>query len=339
IKSNALLSDNSPVSKINLDNGTFKFGDDVSTNPKYISYDGNNLTLVGGNVISLTDTNISVTVGDTTPVSAGGQGADFATLNEALEYMSKFRIIKKADNSTLSGNITIKSGHIINYSINLYNVDLSWVSITAEDSNVSVNISEFRFIDISNSKAPFISGFVFENISTTNFPDGLVMDNSTIMLSYSGFKNFNNNIRAQNNSFLGGYNLVLSNAKLDALTLNSSNAFLGSVDFSNALNYAIQAQNSCKVIATESNFDFCDDAIICSGNSTLDISGSDLQQATGAIEISELSFLNAKDCLFHSFVSPNIIVSDGGIINAKNVTGANFNQTTNTITGNGIIFN
>ncbi|MDK2790611.1 MAG: hypothetical protein PWP15_1118 [Methanothermococcus sp.] len=49
IKSNALLSDGTtPVSKINVDDGTFKFGDDVSTTKKYISYNGANLEIVGG---------------------------------------------------------------------------------------------------------------------------------------------------------------------------------------------------------------------------------------------------------------------------------------------------
>ncbi len=55
IKSNALLSDGTtPVSKINLDDGTFKFGDDYSTNPHYIKYDSN------GNLIIKAGANVAI---------------------------------------------------------------------------------------------------------------------------------------------------------------------------------------------------------------------------------------------------------------------------------------
>ncbi len=55
IKSNALLSDGAtPVSRISLDDGTFKFGDDYSTNPHYIKYDSN------GNLIIKAGANVAI---------------------------------------------------------------------------------------------------------------------------------------------------------------------------------------------------------------------------------------------------------------------------------------
>jgi hypothetical protein len=54
IKSNSLLPNNQPVSRISLDDGTFKFGDDYSTNPHYIKYDSN------GNLIIKAGANVAI---------------------------------------------------------------------------------------------------------------------------------------------------------------------------------------------------------------------------------------------------------------------------------------
>jgi hypothetical protein len=299
-----------------------------------------NFTLVGGtleatNAFLWTDTNIEVTV---------GTNGDFATLNEALEYMSKFMIIKRADNISLKGMITILSGHIIDYPINIENIDLSWVTITAVDAYVSVNVDGYTFINVFNAKAPLIAYVVFENINpAVNYQTGIRLTQSTIEFkgddtNKAGFKNFTTNISVEKASTVTGTKIDFTNGSA-GLYIADSTFIADRVNFSKDTSggLAIQTNGSCDITATDSFFVNCVNGIIIGGTTKLDLARSDLSTA-GAIKAYDLSKADLQFCYFNPSISPNIEVHNGSQVNITGSTGANPSQPLNTLTNNGIIF-
>jgi hypothetical protein len=321
IKSNALLSDGTtPVSRINVDDGTFKFGDDVSANPKYIKYDSNgNLIIKGGqleatNAMLWSDTDISVTV---------GTNGDFATLNEALEFMSKFMIIKRADGSRLHGNIYLLSGYEQTEQLSFYDVNLNWVTITSEDINVNVSFSASSIIYAVNSILPkFEIHFDFNN---NNFPSPFgfcYLENSFIQIGVPNSVNKFGFSNAQSYGFM----VLEEGSKI--LTYGST---FENID-------GIKLQNS-KVISKNLKYLNNRNEILCDYNSYVDLGNTDF---TGTISsniiANNLSIVNANSCIFNSSVSPNVEVNGGSQINVTDSTGVNGNIPVNTIDRKGIIF-
>ena len=195
-----------PISKFNLDNGTFKVGK-RSVN-KYIEYNGTDLIIKGGvleatNAYLWSDSNILVTV---------GTRGTFQTLNQALEFMSKFMIIHHADGQQLKGEIKILSGTTISERIALYDVNLGWVTITSEDSTVYVNFNESSpFLYIKNSVSPKI-GTLFSGInSEAPIWSGMQLVNSSVFILHNcGFTRFYTNLRLTQNSFAVGEDNIIS---------------------------------------------------------------------------------------------------------------------------------
>jgi hypothetical protein len=91
---------------------------------KYILFDGVNF-----------DFGINTSIGNTTDRTVTvGSGEDYPTINEALEDLSK--VYASYKNGGFTATIELKTGYIINESIGVFGVDLSWITIISVDSVV-----------------------------------------------------------------------------------------------------------------------------------------------------------------------------------------------------------
>lgn len=313
-----------PITEIDLDNGDyFKMG--RKSDGQYIEYKKDpvtgeyNFTLVGGqleasNALLLSDTDINVTVGST---------GDFATLNDALEYMSKFMIIKRADGSRLHGNIYLLSGYEQTEQLSFYDVNLNWVTITSEDINVNVSFSASSIIYAVNSILPTLE--IHFDFNNNNFPSPFgfcYLENSFIQIGVPNSVNKFGFSNAQSYGFM-----VLEEGSR-ILTYGST---FENID-------GIKLQNS-KVISKNLKYLNNRNEILCDYNSYVDLGNTDF---TGTISsniiANNLSIVNANSCIFNSSVSPNVEVNGGSQINVTGSTGVNGNIPVNTIDRKGIIF-
>jgi hypothetical protein len=261
------------------------------------------------------DTDITVTVGNTTPIDQGGQGADFATLNDALEYMSKFMIIYKSDNQILKGQIKLLSGVKINKKLSFHNVDLSWVTIISEDSTVEIDTNSSECIYAENSKLPtFMTHF-----NVTSGSEDIIISNSDL--------EFNDGEAAIKNGIDNFYAMYIRRG-------SEFRAF--SSDFNNAT--AVYLNNS-RFISTNIKYKNCDFGIRVYYTSIADLEGADFTGTTNfSLNVRHMSQVNAQYCIFDSSISPNITVGYGSQVNITGSTGANPSQPLNTLTSDGIIF-
>jgi hypothetical protein len=185
IKSNALLPDGSPVSKINLDDGTFKFGDDVSATPKYISYDGNTVLLKGGTLelssdageINFIDSgwlfrdigtfsfhkNLAKIISLQNNSGAGFELLEYRNLQYSVnnvEYVSNGLLISESSNISqtfnLSFNFANSEGKIFLQAVKQYQ------SNNIITSKVSTNLSTQLYKNIGTDNIGGISGISFD---------------------------------------------------------------------------------------------------------------------------------------------------------------------------------
>jgi hypothetical protein len=315
-----------PVTEIDLDNGDyFKMG--RKSDGQYIEYNGEELVLVGGNIVNLTDTEINVTV---------GSGGDFATLNEALEYMSKFMIIKRADNTKLTGNINILTGYQETESLEFYNVDLSWVTITSQDTEVLVNRPNgTRFLRAEFSKLPTFK--ILFNMNNGHFYDSISdsfcfvhLLNSTVkferVLSPNyvepGFYNFDTNE--------ANYFEVYENSQVFAnfATFNNISGII--VENSKWISYSVDVKNSYR-------------GFIFRNSSFGDITSTNFDGTNNGYNVfaEKASVVNASNCYFADFSSQpqsNVGIIEGSFISIYNSSNAKPTRTVNTLSSQGVIF-
>jgi len=69
-----------------------------------------------------------------------GSGGDFSTINEALDYIvNTYAPYARSNGQSLSVEIKLKSGFVMQEQVFVRGHDLSWITITAEDSEVNVD--------------------------------------------------------------------------------------------------------------------------------------------------------------------------------------------------------
>jgi len=154
-----------------LSAATGTFGDDSTD--QFISYDGTTLTLGSGVTIGK-NINQTVTV---------GSGGDYATLNDALEDLS--RIVPAYTPGGFTATIELLTGYVMSESMNIVGLDLSWIVITSS-STIAVDGSVFSgaVFRLERARGPKID---FSASSINGSPgDGWfeLTDNSELVLGF-----------------------------------------------------------------------------------------------------------------------------------------------------------
>jgi hypothetical protein len=324
IKSNALLSDGTtPVSKISLDDGTFKFGDDVSANPKYIKYDSNGDLIIKGGTLEATNALLWTDIDITVTVGANG---DFPNISQALEYLSKFWITHRSNNLTINGYVKILSGHTVNDYLRFENEDLGWITIISEDEDVPLEAADWEpFIRATNSRLPKIfTHFLCDGIFSDVY--GIItLDNSSIQIGGSAFinkfgfskvgtSNSQDRFRIIRNSNVISHEATYAN--IEKIYIKNSHWSSWLDNFQNTgYGFSIESASTC-------DLNFCD------------FTGASLHN----IEAYDMSIINAYKCTFEPSLNPNVEVHNGSQVNITGSTDANPSEPLNTLTPRGIIF-
>lgn len=189
-----------------LEKSILKYMDDWSKYASYIKSLGYDTTIYNNMVVTV------------------GANGDFATINKALEHLSAFYPTYKKGG--LSVKIKILSGTVITEQIFVERIDLSYITITSEDAEVSVDTTGWKGITHdSRGDAPFFSGeyaaklpcigTVFKRIAGDTTPTVGYFANrgsSGVVLPACGFDGFYDNVIANNESSIAIREGVSKNA-------------------------------------------------------------------------------------------------------------------------------
>lgn len=326
-------------------------------------------------VLTTEDTRTTVTKDKVVTVGAGG---DFATINDALAYLSRYYPAYKAGG--VKCEIQILAGTIITEQIFVERADLSYITITSAASDNKVQVAPSNaWVGLAHDtrgNKPFFSaengarlpcikclfscivpegGWVttgdkeavncavgyFCNRGSTGVISGFTISG---VLANVGFENFYDNIIANNNS-----EIVLREAYARG-----------------AARYGVMSRHISRVSARSANITNCGDtAAYADRASMLDVRHADLTGSINGIAAYHASTITANetaassipgtvaDAQYGSTINCQAItaagskdvfkVTGGATIVAKgakviNATGTKYSQTTNTLTANGVIY-
>jgi len=240
-------------------------------------------------------TDITVTV---------GTGGDYSTINDALADLSRFHPVYKPGG--FSAEISLLTGYVMAEQVLISGIDLSWITITSVDAEVTITRSAltvnfggtYPAFGVIRGRLPVI-GALFR------------MDTSGIATG----KNF---ITAGDGSFVKvSASCGCRYAGANGIALyDASSAMLASANFSHATGIGIYANGACVVRANSANVSYAGSY----GVSSTYASSVNAASANGG---------NTSSYGFH--------VALGGNISASGVTGT-LSQAANTLTASGIIY-
>lgn len=304
-----------------------------------------------------------------------GANGDFPDLITAFREVSKkYNPIVKVDGNTSKVTLNILSGHVIDYQMALENIDLSWITITGDDAQTTIDDSSFALVDGSNpfiygnnAKLPVISqGFAKTGSAST--PVFLVLKKSSARIitnkTFSGSWEYF--VRGVDEP--GGSYLYIDGATINGVTSGvhiTGDIFLYNTDitFSNSagtpygivcIDGVIQIING-SVIESPVNTNYTAYNITCRGavgkieNTALSGNGVGVGVNYGSIYVNNATFASMYRCLvagqrgniasynntFNSTSDVDLFVFNGGEIWSPNGTA---NVTKNNLTSSGIIY-
>jgi hypothetical protein len=255
-----------------------------------------------------------------------GSGGDYATLNLALEALSRTVPVYKSGG--FSARVEILSGYIETERIRVSNIDLSWIRIVAQgDATISIepaaSMIDWLTVDGGGSSPIIDASFSLVYASSTNY--------------MMGARNGSRLILGSNRTFDAGgnSNSVVAVLNGSSLITSSNCTFQGT----GGINTTILVNG-----LSSADLDFCtvkDGGIAALLSSTVSanfttINGTaTLRPAIFATLISRIGISNG------TITAPSGIdiagVEKGGIISLDGVTGST-SQTRDTLTSDGIIF-
>ena len=279
-----------------------------------------------------------------------GTGQTYTTINQALEYLSGFYPLYKTTGVTAT--INLKAGFVMNEQVLVRGLNLGWITIVGEDAETIIthtalttafNGTHYPAFGVDKGGTSPVIGQLFR-FNVEKFggnKHGLMTygaGSSADVLSGKGF------IGAAT------YGIFANNGS----TINASSA-----NASNAGTIGIYATDSSTINVRGANASNAGYGGIYAGAvSTINARGANASNAgTIGIYASDISTINAQDAIVTDNVGNIAIYASGGVIDARNAnagtksiyvyqgsiiiaqgaTGA-LNQTKNTLTANGIIY-
>lgn len=191
-----------------------------------------------------------------------GTGGDYATINEALEYLSKKYTPYKL--SGITAEIMINTGYFASEQICVKGLDLAWITISSEDAEVLVDSA--AMVTVNSEWLPFISGdranlpmintiFTSDGVANSSNSSycGIYGDGGDINIEIDcGFKGFGSNLRAEHACSVNAKSCVLSDGYVGAWIV-SSMADLKASDLTNNTYAGILAYDAAFVRAFQTD--------------------------------------------------------------------------------------
>jgi len=282
-----------------------------------------------------------------------GSGGDFATINDALEYLvENYLPIYTKTSHGVNAIINLLSGFTMEEQVLVKFLDLSWIDIMAEDVLVPVSRAaltdtyggyEYAFCCICGGKLPRIrTTFSMDTSGTDSSQCGIIVaeGGEAQILPGKGFRDATlHNIYITKNSkvlmedayfgYAGGIGVYVSqNCVVDAR----------GVEIAHSGSHGVLVEHSSLVNLYEASIaESNDNGVFVRGGSYVQARASYINICgNNAFEARDGAIINAAACTLASITNLAFSVSGGGIIIASNTSGST-SQTANTITSDGLI--
>jgi hypothetical protein len=216
-----------------------------------------------------------------------GTGGDYATINEALEVIS--RKIPIYTNAGITVTINLLAGFVMAESVIVDGINLSFVTITGVDSSTSVNrsaLTDSMFIAQNGGSFPLIDQLFDMDSSGATARRGLVVTGAGSNCRINTGAGIKNSIGVNGGNcfaFLGGVisgsGCVFSGGYYGVLANRGGCINLENTDLSGCNSGAVASYGG--IISAEfSNFDNCAFAVSCNSGSRMHINGSTANNCT-----------------------------------------------------------
>jgi hypothetical protein len=301
----------------------------LGVTPEAVQSLGNQVSGFSGQLGDLTTQLAESASIDADLVVTVGTGGNYATINEAIAYLSKRKL--KYAKTGLKAEILLKSGFVMTEQVYVKNVNLGFITISSEDAEVSINASGFvenvtetaygasgfalgssaAFTGYGNATIPVINVlFNFNQTGISGRTNGifLVYGANGRVARGKGFKNGLSN----GYSVMEGSRLYATDTICTGHNGNNISCYRGSYILFRA------------GIATGSVAGY---GAYLDNASTIDcISGDFSTNALGGLWISGLSFASANRITANNNVGNGITADSGSIVDAHNSTILNSSQ-------------
>ena len=298
-----------------------------------------------------------------------GEGGDYATINEALEYLSAFYPVYSSKG--IACTVQILAGTVINEQIFVEKIDLSYITISTNspDNKVLVDVTGWGGVTHdTRGNRPFFSA---ENGAKLPSIDCLFScitpsggwDSSNCAVGYycnRGSSGIILGTTTKEVGFEGFYDNIIAN--------NNSEIVLREAVARNAARYGVMSRHISRVSARSADITGCGEAAAYADRvSTMDVRHADLSNSKHAILAYNASSVTANEAVVSNTsksawavisgqgsivncdqlnvdnVTSVFSISEGGTIIATELSAENysnlFSTEVNTVTADGIIYN
>lgn len=260
-----------------------------------------------------------------------GSGGDYATINAALEdIVARYYPTYKSGGNCPRVTISLLSGFVMSEQLLVESLDLSWITITGDDAETTIDRSALTtmfegaypaFGVTDGGFLPIIGQlFNMDASGASSTRDGIKVANNSraIVRDGCGIKNAGGaGVSVAYGSVLFANGAIFANADSSGVNVShGSMASVNDVDVSNADNTGVVASRGSVVEAQGAN-----------------VSGA----GSYGIHVYYGAFADASNADASNAGTHGFRVGSGGIIAANGGTGT-LNQTANTVTASGIIF-
>jgi hypothetical protein len=307
-----------------------------------------------------------------------GDGGDFATINDALNYLSMFYPLYKTNG--IKCEIRILDGTIIHEQIWVERIDLSYITITSAAANNTVQVDVTGWTGITHDtrgNKPFFSGEngarlpcikclfscivpvggwiasgdsdivnvtvgYFCNRGSMGVIAGSVDTNG--VLANVGFENFYDNVIANNNSEIVLREAIARNAgRYCVLSRHISRVSARSADITNCGDIAAYADRASMMDVRHADLSGSKTGIAAYHASTVTANETDANNIETLVADAQYGSLINCQAIACDTVADAFRVTGGATIVASgaaitNVSGTKYSQDSNTMTANGVIY-
>lgn len=275
-----------------------------------------------------------------------GKNGDYATLNDALEALS--RIYPAYRKGGIKCEAKILSGTVISEQIAVVGIDLSYITITSADAVVNVDVSGFtsqglNSHDLRENNGAFIGGessaglptigCVFHAVNTTKNVVGYFANRGSrgVVLSNCGFDGFRDGVISNNESSVTiREGIATNNARWGVHARHNGEISARSCNLSGNGTYGAYADRIAHLDVREAIINNCQTAIDAENCSGICATGA---HSTGCKYVAKALTKSLISCNSMEIVNPTgamFTVASGGELTCHTTTITNDNEVSET---------